>query len=299
MRKSWFSLFHAIIVTSLVLSACASPSDPAAAQTAAAQTLDAALGLAEEESALQTAEAENAALQATNDALATANAELQSGGTATANAAATLAAVPTQLIAPNGASCRVGPDGAFAKTADLVAGQAYDVFARSLDGEWWQIASPDGGGETCWVFWDDALEFTGEVFNLPLVAGPSLPTATVAPTHAPGISVRFIDDFTCSGVRFALVRVVNLGPDTYQSAIVILADDIGDEITRSDGNNEFFPTADPCGTPGPTLGPGQEKYVSVRITGAAPGDTLRIRVIVCTEKGAGGECVSGTLTFVN
>lgn len=96
-----------------------------------------------------------------------------------------------------------------------------------------------------------------------------------------------------------VVRVRNLGPDTYQSAIVTLGDVADNELARSDGNNEFLPNGDPCDPAGPTLLPGQERFVAVRITGASPGDTLYVKVIVCTEKGAKGECVGALISFVN
>jgi hypothetical protein len=209
------ALLRSLILISLFLSACTGAVDQSVVQTSAAQTLDADLAAAQGDAALQTSEAENAALQATIDALAAEQDEASQSGTQTAVAAATLAAVPTQLTAPAGAACRSGPDGGFGKVVDLAAGEPVDALARSLDGEWWQV-SPEGSSASCWVFWTDDLAFTGDVFNLPMVAGPSLPTATFEPTHEPGISARFENAITCSGTRVALIRVLNLGPETYQ-----------------------------------------------------------------------------------
>jgi hypothetical protein len=296
MRSSRF--LHFLVLTTLLLSACAS-ADPSAAQTAAAATLDAGVAAMGEQAALQTSEAENAALQATVAALATQNAMLQTQSTATAIAEATLAAVTPQLIAPSGANCRFGADGSFAKVADLKAGQAYNALGRSLNGEWWQIASPDNDGSTCWVFWSQDLDFLGEVFNLPMLAGPALPTATYEPTHAPGISVRFVDTLTCNGLRYAIARVRNLGTQTYQSAIVGLSDSSGNELNRSDGNNEFLATGHTCPGGEPELKPGQEKFVAVVIKNAASGDTILMRVTVCTEKGYRGDCFTSSTSFTN
>lgn len=294
MRKLHF-LVSLIALNTLLLSACAAQ-DSNAAFTAAAATLDAGVAAAGDQASLQTAEAENNALQATVDALATQNALLQTQGTATAAAQATLDAVPPQLISPGGAACRIGPDGGFGKVADLQAGVAYDALGRSQNGEWWQIESPDNDGTTCWVFWSEDLDFLGEVFNLPMLVGPTLPTPTFEPTHAPGIGARFAESINCSGTRYAIVRVINLGNQTYQSAIVRMSDPSGTEVSRSDGNNEFMATAS-CPGGGPTLGPGQEKYVAVAIKNAPAGATMIIRVTVCTEKGMGGDCYSSTTNF--
>lgn len=290
--------FTSLIALGLLLSACAN-TDPGAAQTAAAATLDASVAAAGEQAALLTSQAENAALQATVEALATQNFLLQTQSTATAVAQATLAAVTPQLISPGGAACRFGADGSFAKVADLRAGQAYDALGRSQNGEWWQIASPDADGSTCWVFWSQDLDFLGEVFNLPMLAGPSLPTATFEPTHAPGIAVRFVDKLTCNGLKYAVVRVRNLGTQTYKSAIVGLSDSAGTELNRSDGNNEFLATGHTCPGGEPELRAGQEAFVAVVIKNASPGDTLLIRVTVCTEKGYRGECFTSRTTFTN
>lgn len=281
----------------LLLAACGG-TDQAALQTAAAATLNAQVAEAQNEQALQTANAEATSLQATVNALATENAALQLGGTATAGAQATLAAVAPQVIPPDGAICRSGPDAGFAKVADLEPGVPVDAFGRSADGEWWQVASPSAAGQTCWVFAEDEFTFLGEVLSLPLVAGPSLPTATFAPTHAPGIAVRYVDDLSC-GTRIAILSVTNLGNQTYQSAIVVASDSADNELGREDGNNEFLTKSNACpDDPQPTLGPEQTRYVAVPIGGAPAGDTLIARVTVCTETGYRGECYSSTVRFV-
>lgn len=126
----------------------------------------------------------------------------------------------------------------------------------------------------------------------------TLSPATLEPTSQPGISARFDSERSCNGTPFAIVRVRNVGPETYQSAIVKLSDSSGNEIRRSDGNNEFLPSSTCPGTELPTLGPGQERFVTVSMAGTSPGDTLIIRVTVCTEKGYGGNCWSSATTFV-
>ncbi|MCL5428175.1 MAG: hypothetical protein M1347_00015 [Chloroflexi bacterium] len=139
------------------------------------------------------------------------------------------------------------------------------------------------------------------VFTVTAQASPTrtLPPATLGPTHEPGISARFEAKKTCNGIPYAIVQVRNLGSETYQSAIVKLSDSNGDEIRRSDGNNEFLPNSTCPGNEQPTLGPGQERYVSVSLQGVGSGDTVGIRVTVCTEKGYGGNCWSSTTAFVN
>lgn len=222
--KSTTWLFRTLVILSFLLTACAGAADQSAIQTAAAQTLDAELAAAQGDAALQTAEAENAALQATNDALSTENAAVQAQPTSTQEPVATSTPQPTPTRTP--------------------------------------------------------------------------PPATLGPTSQPGIAARFDSEKTCDGVPFAIVRVRNVGPETYQSAIVKLSNASGDEIRRSDGNNEFLPSSSCPGNEEPTLGPGEERFVTVSMAGTSPGDTLIIRVTVCTEKGYGGNCWSSATTFV-
>jgi len=126
----------------------------------------------------------------------------------------------------------------------------------------------------------------------------TLSPSTPVPTGQPGISARFDVEKSCDGTPFAIVRVRNVGPETYQSAIVKLSDANGDEIRRSDGNNEFLPSSTCPGTEQPTLEPGEERFVAVSLAGTNLGDTLLIRVTVCTEKGYGGNCWSSATSFV-
>ena len=282
----------------LIVSACAGATDQSAVQTAAASTLFADVSTAQAGQALQTSEAENAAMQATVDALATANAELEAQASATAAAQATLAAIPPQLIPPDGAACRQGPDAQFALVANLPAGTTVRVLGRSADAAWWQVASPLADGGTCWVFGEDDFTFLGAVLSLPVAAAPSLPTQTAEPTFVPGIAIRYIHTLTCEGARLAIIRVRNLGSETYQSAVVVASDSSDTERGRSDGNNEFLATENTCPGGQPTLGPRQEKYVAVSFAGAPTGDTLTVRVTVCTDKGLKGFCAASTIKFV-
>lgn len=96
----------------------------------------------------------------------------------------------------------------------------------------------------------------------------------------------------------AMIRVQNLGPETYQSAIVRVSDSADNELHRSDGNNEFLPNANTCPGGQPTLGPGEEKFVAISVQSAPSGDTLTARVTVCTEKGYGGNCWGNTVRFI-
>ncbi|MEX2143318.1 MAG: SH3 domain-containing protein, partial [Anaerolineales bacterium] len=296
--KSIPSILHSLILLSFLLSACAGVTDQAATQTAAASALFADVATAQALQALQTAEAGKAAAQATTDALATDEAIQQAEGSATAAAQATLDAIPPQLIPADSAACRVGPDAQFAQVANLAVGVAVRVFGRSDDGDWWQVASPDDETETCWVFEQPGFTFLGPVTSLPVAAAPSLPTNTPAPTFAPGIAARYIHTLTCNGRRLAMIRVRNLGSETYQSAVVVASDSSDTERGHSDGNNEFLATENTCPGGTPTLGPREEKYVAVSFAGTPAGDTLTVRVTVCTDKGLKGFCAAATAQFV-
>lgn len=220
--------------------------------------------------------------------------------TASAAAAeATEAALDPQLFSREAVSCRVGPDIGFASRAQLIAFEVVDVLARNTDGDWWQVISPNDSETTCWIFWLSDLELIGDVHSLPFAEGPSLPVLTsTPPTKQPGISLRTVNDISCSGIDYAMVLVRNIGPDTYQSAIVTLSDvATGVQISRSDGNNEFLPAPNSCPKGNPTLGPGQEAYMVVSIKGTSSGSTYRILVRLCTEKAYNGDCVRASITI--
>lgn len=290
-----------LLALALLIAACApveKANDPAAAFTAAAQTLDAQLQIVQAEAALQTAEAGKATVQAQRDELATQNAQLQIEGTQTAAAQATLSAIEPQLISPSGTLCRSGPNLGFARVAVIGAGDALKVLGRSTDGEWWQIESPEEEGESCWVFWDDDLDFLGEVFNLPFIEGPVLPTRAAGPTSPPGFTVRYVQQNVCDGQNYAVVAVRNTGTETYESAVVELVDvATGTQLARSDGNNEFLATSSSCPKGNSALGPGGEAFMAVRLQGASAGDSLRVNVRLCTENGMGGSCRVSNTTF--
>lgn len=292
-----------ILISALLLSACGGGniSSQDAARTAAAGTLNAQLDLAEAEAALATSAAEQTALAQEVNALETENAQLSVDSTETAVAEATLAATEPQLVPPEDVACRFGPDFAFARVADLPAGNPVDVLARSSSGDWWQVPSPKDPEQTCWVYWQQDLDFLGDVFNLPLVEGPQLPANTLAPTHEPGFSLSYSNNNTCGGARYAIFHVTNLGPETYRSAVVTMSDvtTASDELSRNDGNNEFLPTSDSCPKGNAELPPGASAYVAVAIKGTHSGDTLRVRVLLCTEKGYGGNCVVSAVEFVD
>jgi hypothetical protein len=293
-------LTRVFILGCLLAAACTAASDPDAARTAAAATLDARLEVAQAESAVQTSEAEQATLQAELDSQQATSDAVSAAATATAAYAATQAAIPPQLISPDGTVCRIGPQAAFARAADIEAGAAIDIIARSTDGNWWQVPSPLDPAETCWVFWDADLDFLGEVFNLPLIEGPKLPTNTPRPTNPPGFSINYAQEINCSGTSYFIIAVTNTGPETYESVSMNLINaDTEKRIAHSDGNNEFLPNNKSCPKGESALGPGESAFLGIRSGQAPAGASLRVSVRLCTENGLRGNCLSTNTPFSN
>jgi hypothetical protein len=288
-----------LAILSLLVAACSAADPSTAAQTAAAATLDAKLQAVQAAVDLETAQAENSALETSVAKLATENADLMKMGTQTAIAQSTSAAVTPQLISPIGAACRTGPDGSFGTVLNLQPGQAYEILGRSVNGEWWQVIPPEGEAGTCWAFWDSSFQFLGQAFNLPLLSGPTTPTRTPAPTHPPGISIRLEKIISCGGGSTASIAVVNRGPETYQSGTVIIFDENGNEVRRKGGNTVFLPSRVCPGGELPTLEPGQERFMAISTSGIADGDEFSVLVQVCTERAHGGNCVKARRTFVH
>ncbi len=294
MRK----LIPLLCLAILMLAACAPTEngDPDAARTAAAQTLDAQLGVAQADQALETAEAEQTALDLELNLLETENAQLEIEIDQTQAAQATFAATEPLLIAPTGVTCRLGPNTGFGRAADIAAGSSVAITARSEDGEWWLAQLQDES--ECWVFWSSELGFEGDVFNLPLVQGPQLPTATIAPTREPGFALSFVSDHSCDGVSNGIFEVRNTGPETYESVRIRLFDVASDSQVRAiDGNNEFLASSNSCPKGNSTLGPSQTAFLAIPLSGTNDGDPLRISVRLCTENGLGGNCIAGNRQF--
>lgn len=294
--------FALIIFLAVSFSACSPQIEEVgieAARTAAAATLDAQLELARSGNIELTAEAVQLTLQAKIDSLATENAGLALQLEQTQIAQSTFSAIEPSLKAPSGANCRVGPASGFARITEVSpGGESLNIVARSSSGDWWQVKPPALDGGDCWIFWASDLTFEGDVFSLPLVEGPRLPTNTLAPTRPPGISVRFAAENTCEGTKFAMIEITNTGPETYESAVVRLIDVAsGTQIARSDGNNEFLSSSASCPKGNSNLGPGQSAFLGIRVDGASSGALLRVSVRVCTENGYAGNCVSRNTQF--
>jgi hypothetical protein len=294
------TLVSFIALSLLFISGCSPTviSDVGAARTAAVQTLDAQLDLAQAQSIVETSEAEQAALEAGVHVSETENANLELALEQTQALQATFEAITPQLVAPSGANCRLGPNAGFRREAEIASGGVFDIMARNSDGDWWQVKHPDEADSTCWVFWASDLSFMGDVFSLPLIAGPSLPTNTAAPTRAPGFSLRYDINNTCSGVSYAMIIIRNTGPETYESAVVRLWDVASStEIRSSAGNSEFLTSVTSCPKGNSNLGPGQSAYMTISLGGTRSGDLLRVSVRLCTENGFGGNCISGNTQF--
>ena len=282
----------------LLLSACGP--NPGAeidvARTAAAQTLDAQLSLAQAQETARAAQASQTALAQELNTLETQNAKLEMELNQTQSAQSTFAAIEPQLLAPAGAICRLGPAAGFARAATLEAGTSIRIIGRSTDGDWWQAQLPDES--ICWIFWSNDLGFEGDVFNLPLVQGPSLPTNTPAPTRPPGFALSYVTDHTCEGVATGIFEIRNTGPETYESLRITLSDPAtGTAIRTSDSNNEFLPSSTSCPKGASALGPGQSAFLAISVAGTKDGDLLRVNVRLCTENGLGGSCISGNRDF--
>jgi len=290
---------HLFALIILFLSACSADNagDPLAAQTAAVQTLDAQLSLAQAQETLFAEEAQETAFASELNALNTQTAEIEIELGQTQAAQSTFEAIQHQLIAPSGAICRMGPQSAFPEYASIVQGESVNIFERDINGDWWHAQLSDGS--TCWIFWAADIEFEGDVFNLPLAQGPRLPTSTPVPTRAPGFTLNFHTDHLCNGTQTGVFTIRNVGPDTYESVRIGIIDPAtGSPIRYRDGNSEFLSNGGSCSKGASTLVPGESAFLTISFGGTKDGDSLRVNVRLCTENGLGGSCISGNREFI-
>jgi hypothetical protein len=77
-------------------------------------------------------------------------------------------------------NCRLGPGQVYDIVGGLLVGETGNVVGRYLDGNYWIINNPDGGGE-CWL-WGYYATLEGPLDNLPYYTPPPTPTPTLTPT---------------------------------------------------------------------------------------------------------------------
>ena len=171
------------------------------------------------------------------------------------------------------------------------------------------LRSPDNiifgiGGGASQSFWVkivvvDANTATPTVTHTSSLTASS--TATATNTSAPPNFVISYDNVhNCGGSSYATTRVDNVGGAIFESVQITIEDLTTSTILYGPGTNDtpFMSSSGDCPPQGTTLAPGGTAYIAANIAGYTSGNTARETLVMCTQNGLAGDCVTKTVDFV-
>jgi hypothetical protein len=193
-------------------------------------------------------------------------------------------------------NCRSGPGKVYSMEGALLVGEIAQIFGREPTGNYWLIRNPDSGPEFCWV-WGEYATIWGNTAFLPVYTPPPTPIPTFTPTVAPSIDVSYGNLDSCSG-WWANLWISNTGSIPFKSIGITLKDTVTGTVVAqySDG----FIDQDGCQstTIRDTLALDKSYRVSSPKFAYDPsGHKIKASVIVCSETGQNGTCVTRNLSF--
>ena len=214
--------------------------------------------------------------------------------TATASPIVLLTSTPSvPLISVSVATnCRIGPGRAYDRVGALLVGEVAEVFGMNPTGTYWYIRNPNSSTGFCWL-WGEYATLSGNPAALPVYTPP--PT----PTPPPDFTVRFAGLETCTPTTWWVdFRLENTGGVTFRSISITLRD-VSTNVTLSLSANEFTIVN---GCPGSNtrnvLEPGDRLAVSMSPFNYNPtGHDLRATIILCSNTGGTGLCISEAIDF--
>lgn len=224
-------------------------------------------------------------------------------------------AVPTSTLPPTGAvpptstqapappsgpmisasedtNCREGPAPEYPRLGYLLKGETSRVVGRHSQNTWWFINNPRNANQNCWV-WGETTNVSGDTASLPVITPPPPPV---------GVNPAFVAFFArlnnCGGPA-AIFEIQNTGGATFRSMELNIEDlTLGDFVHSSTRNSPFFANPGGCPGGGQNLEPNNVKYIGGLVDNIVnSGDRLGAEIILCTESGLVGDCISTYVTF--
>ena len=188
-------------------------------------------------------------------------------------------------------NCRVGPGRVYDRVGALLVGEVAEVIGVNPTGNYWYIRNPDSSTGFCWL-WGEYATLSGNPSVLPVYTPP--PT----PTPAPDFTVRFAGLETCTTTWWVDFRLENTGGVTFRSISITLRD-VSTNIVLSLSANEFtIVNGCPRSNTRNVLEPGDRLAVSMSPFSYDPtGHDLRATIILCTNTGGTGLCISEDINF--
>jgi hypothetical protein len=178
----------------------------------------------------------------------------------------------------------------------LLVGETAQVYGRDPTGRYWYIRNPDSGPEFCWA-WGEYATVTGNTALLPVYTPPPTPTPTFTPTPYPDFGAVYDGMETCVG-WWVEIELKNTGTVPFQSMGLTVRDTVTDVVLAifADG----FTNNNGCSNVNTrdTLDVGRTRVVSAPPFNYDPtGHRIRATIILCSETGQEGTCVTETIVF--
>ena len=275
MNKKPFPLFNLLTIGLLVLSACNLPGEAIPTETPTPTVNSSATSAF---AASQTKRAEPTE-------------------TPTATATESVTPVPTSTSTPEPltaevvreSNCRIGPAGNYDLVAKYQVGQALEVVANDLGAGYIFVKNPEKPEEQCYLLTQN-IRTSGDVSILPKF------TPLASPTAAPYFDVSFDKFDKCEGKDFAKFILVNVGSAPFRSVYIKVTDDKAGKSVETSYNAFDLRVGCVLAKNIAPLEQGGTGYVSSpQFNWNATGNKLRAIIMLCTEQGLQGTCVTRIL----
>jgi hypothetical protein len=193
-------------------------------------------------------------------------------------------------------NCRNGPGKVYQRVGALLVGEVAQVYGRDPTGGYWYIQNPDSISGYCWV-WGEYATVEGNIAFLPIYTPPPTPTPTFTPTPSPDFEVTYTSLDTCTGwwVEFSLK---NTGSIPFKSMGITVRDRDTDVVLAN--FTDGFTNINGCLSTKTrdTLNKGKTFVVSAPAFNYDPsGHKIRATIILCSDTGQSGTCVTRTINF--
>jgi hypothetical protein len=172
-----------------------------------------------------------------------------------------------------------------------MVGEFTEVIGINPTGNYWYVRNPDITGGFCWL-WGEYATIAGNIQTLPIFTPP--PT----PTPVPAFDLSYSGLESCNGSWWIDVKLQNTGGITFQSiSLTVLDTDTKSVVSVIE--NKFININGCNGSDSRnSLISGDSAIVSSpAFTYDPTGHKLRATVILCSEDGVNGMCVTKVIEF--
>jgi len=184
----------------------------------------------------------------------------------------------------------------------LLVGEVAQVYGRDPTGRYWYIRNPDSTNGYCWL-WGEYATVTGSTAFLPIYTPPPTPTPTFTPkptftpTPSPNFEATYSGLDTCVG-WWVEVELKNTGTIPFRSMGITVKDTVTDVVLANFADD--FTNTDGCtiSKTRDVFGVGKTRIISAPAFNYDPsGHKILATIILCSDEGQSGSCVTKTINF--